>query len=174
MLKYSGRPNARNGVGEAKSLRVGAPADQYQGEVCHRGPWHYTLGWQLNLNQIRRRNRSATPRDRSSRGSTLTCRGQWSTTPCRCESTPPSCHWARPKQFVRWYNGQPSGSRQPRPCASLARSTGAVTRSASTSDATISRFTARPLSRRLSPSSYGERCGNSLQTSLGMLHIRCC
>ena len=126
------------------------------------------------VNQIRRRNRSAAPRDRSSRGSTITCRGQWSTTPCRCESTRPSCHWARPKQFVRWYNGQSSRSRQPRPCASLARSTGAVTRPASTSDATISRFTARPLSRRLSPSSYGQRYGNSSRTHLGMLRIRCC
>ena len=127
-----------------------------------------------SLNQIRRRNRSATPRDRSSRRSTITCRGQWSTTTCRCESTRPSCHWARPKQSVWWYNGQSSGSRQPRPCASFAGSTAAVTRPTSTSNATISRFTARPLSRRLSPSSYGERYGNSLRTYSGMLHIHYC
>ena len=126
------------------------------------------------LNQVRRRNRSATSRDRYSRRRTITCRGQWSSTSWRCESTRSSCHWARAKQFVRWYNGQSSGSRQPRPCAALTRSTDTVTRSASTSNATISRSTARPLSRRLSPSSCGKRYGNPWRPLVGMLHIRCC
>ena len=126
------------------------------------------------LNQVRRRNRSATPRDRGSRRTTITCRGQWSSTSWRCESTRSSCHWARAKQFIRRYNGQSSGSRQPRACAALTRSTGTVTRSASTSNASISRSTARPLSRRLSPSSCGERYGNPWQILVGMLHIRGC